>query len=68
MLDNHEPRQELAREECQLRIALIAGAVLFALEAAIYIPDVFRGSAVRNCPDGLMVGVVGDGVTRRRGE
>ena len=36
---------ELHREERQLRWALIAGAVLFALEAAIYIPEVFRGPA-----------------------
>jgi hypothetical protein len=37
------PGNALAREERQLRWALIAGAVLFAFEAAIYVPEVFRG-------------------------
>src|ERR1700733_11611682 len=33
----------LAREERQLGIALWVGAVLFAAEAAIYVPSVFQG-------------------------
>ncbi len=35
----------LVREERQLRMWLIAGAVLFTLEALIYVPEVFRGPA-----------------------
>ena len=45
MTDERQARSALAREERRLRMALIAGAVLFALEAAIYVPDVFRGPA-----------------------
>ncbi|MGE5617419.1 MAG: GMC family oxidoreductase N-terminal domain-containing protein [Candidatus Woesearchaeota archaeon] len=33
----------LARQEHQLRVALFLGAALFALEAAIYVPQVFIG-------------------------
>ena len=39
------PARPLSREERHLRIALFAGAALFALEAAIYVPEVFRGPA-----------------------
>jgi hypothetical protein len=40
----HGPEEgSLAREEHQLGIALWAGAVLFAAEAAIYVPSVFGG-------------------------
>lgn len=39
------PGSALAREERQLVWALSAGAVLFVLEAAIYVPEVFRGPA-----------------------
>ena len=35
----------MVREERQLRVALIFGAILFAIEAAIYVPEVFRGPA-----------------------
>jgi hypothetical protein len=40
----HGPEEgSLAREEHQLGIALWAGAVVFAAEAAIYVPSVFGG-------------------------
>src|SRR4051812_1168450 len=35
----------MVKAEKQLRWALIAGAVLFGLEAALYVPEVFRGVA-----------------------
>ncbi len=38
-----EARPSLSREETHLRWALIAGAVLFLVEAAIYVPLVFTG-------------------------
>lgn len=37
--------QPLTTKERQLRVALFAGAVLFAVEAAIYLPEVFNGPA-----------------------
>ncbi len=40
-----ESGPRLSREERHLRVWLIAGAVLFALEAVIYLPEVFRGPA-----------------------
>lgn len=43
--DDQQDRLGLVREERQLRVALLAGALLFALEAAIYIPQVFIGPA-----------------------
>jgi choline dehydrogenase-like flavoprotein len=38
------PDPPLTRKERQLRIALLLGAALFAVEAAIYLPDVFGDS------------------------
>jgi choline dehydrogenase-like flavoprotein len=35
----------LAREERWLKLALIAGTILFAVEAVLYVPDVFSGTA-----------------------
>ncbi len=37
------PAPPLSRQERHLRIALLAGALLFAVEAAIYVPEVFGG-------------------------
>jgi hypothetical protein len=37
------PAPPLSRPERHLRIALLAGALLFAVEAAIYVPEVFGG-------------------------
>ena len=38
-------RNDLQLEERQLRIWLIVGAILFAVEAMVYIPQVFQGPA-----------------------
>jgi hypothetical protein len=37
------PAPPLSRPERHLRIALLAGALLFAVEAAIYVPEVLGG-------------------------